>query len=578
MNYKLKENLPHDPTTCLGWILSARGVDDIEEYVKPSKQSELNPWDLDNIDDAAKALIWHLTKGDEILLITDSDCDGYTSSAMLWNYIKRVRPEAKLSYILHEHKGHGLSDLFDKVMETDAKFILLPDSGSNDYSYHKILKEHDREALVLDHHIVDNGYSQDAIVVNNQLSARYSNKWLCGAGVVYKFLHVLDKYFEVNYADDYLDLCALGNIADMMSPTNPETRYYTQEGLKPEHIKNGGFRALLNAQAFSLNKTPGLNYIKIAFYIAPIINAVIRIGTPEEKQLLFEAFINPGAIVQSDKRGAAPGEVETVAEQAARKAINARARQNRVKDKATDLIDFKIQKEGLADNKIIFVEVNEEDEIPQELTGLLATQFVNKYHRPCIIARRNPQGFLRGSLRGNEAFEAVPDFKAFLESSGLMEYVQGHSNAAGISIHENQLKSLIDYANFSIPEDGLQNCYYVDYVFNYNEDFRQLALTIASNEDLWGNDVSEPAVVVENIPLSPSQLFIMGANKDSVKWSVNGVEYVKFKDADFIQELQQYGTFDITVYGKFMKNEWGGRIAPQVVISDYNIRNTSNEF
>lgn len=153
-----------------------------------------------------------------------------------------------------------------------------------------------------------------------------------------------------------------------------------------------------------------------------------------------------------------------------------------------------------------------------------------------------------------------------------------HSNAAGISIHENQLKSLIDYANFSIPEDGLQNCYYVDYVFNYNEDFRQLALTIASNEDLWGNDVSEPAVVVENIPLSPSQLFIMGANKDSVKWLVNGVEYVKFKDADFIQELQQYETFDITVYGKFMKNEWGGRITPQVVVSDYNIRDTSNDF
>lgn len=129
MNYKLKENLPHDSTTCLGWILSARGIDDIEEYVKPSKQSELNPWDLDNIDDAAKALIWHLTKGDEILLIVDADCDGFTSSAMLWNYIKRVRPEAKLSYILHEHKGHGLSDLFDKVMETNAKLIVLPDAG-----------------------------------------------------------------------------------------------------------------------------------------------------------------------------------------------------------------------------------------------------------------------------------------------------------------------------------------------------------------------------------------------------------------------------------------------------------------
>ena len=71
MNYKLKYNLPHDTTTCLGWLLDARGVEDPEAYVYPSKENELNPWLLDNIDEAAQLLIWHLQAGDEILFVVD---------------------------------------------------------------------------------------------------------------------------------------------------------------------------------------------------------------------------------------------------------------------------------------------------------------------------------------------------------------------------------------------------------------------------------------------------------------------------------------------------------------------------
>lgn len=427
MKYALRNNLqiPHEATTCLGWLLDARGVEDTEKYVFPSKENECEARDLDNIDDAAQMLIWHLNSGNRILIIVDSDCDGMTSAAMLYNYIREVRPDAKLSYMLHEHKGHGLSDLIDRVMDSKADLVVLPDAGSNDNVYFNMLKSVNKECICLDHHEFDgDSYPTNAIVVNNQSSERYSNKSLCGAGVVYKFLQLLDIYFEVDYSSHYLDLCALGNIADMMSPANPETRYYTTEGLK--HIYNGGFKALLNAQAFSLYRTSqDLNYIKIAFYIAPIINAVIRIGAMEEKELLFDAFINPDELVQSDKRGAKLGDMETIADMAARKAINARSRQNRVKDKATELIDYRIQKGGLLDNQIIVVEVFEEDNIPQELTGLLATQFVSKYHRPCIIVRKNSQGFLRGSIRGNDAFEAVPNLKAFLEDSGLTEYVQG---------------------------------------------------------------------------------------------------------------------------------------------------------
>lgn len=246
MKYKLLHNLPHDPTTCLGWLLDARGIENTEDYVYPIKRDELNPMDLDNIKEGVNLLLWHLKNNSEILLVVDSDTDGVCSASMMWLYIKHFYPNAKISYVSHEHKAHGLDDIIGWVLESDYNLIICPDASSSDYEEHRLLKEAGKEVLVIDHHEADK-YSENAVVINNQLSKNYKNKNLCGAGVVYKFLQVLDTLLEENYSLELLDLCALANIADCMSPSNLETRYYISEGLKPSNIKNGGFRALIQA-------------------------------------------------------------------------------------------------------------------------------------------------------------------------------------------------------------------------------------------------------------------------------------------------------------------------------------------
>ena len=71
MYYRLKHELPHDATTCLGWLLDSRGINDIEEYVKPSKQSELDPHLLDNIDAAADKIIEHMEEESNVLFVVD---------------------------------------------------------------------------------------------------------------------------------------------------------------------------------------------------------------------------------------------------------------------------------------------------------------------------------------------------------------------------------------------------------------------------------------------------------------------------------------------------------------------------
>lgn len=153
-----------------------------------------------------------------------------------------------------------------------------------------------------------------------------------------------------------------------------------------------------------------------------------------------------------------------------------------------------------------------------------------------------------------------------------------HANAAGMSIHESNLQKLLDYANSTISEEGLSNVYFVDYIFSADENIVPLLLNIAGNEELWGNDVEEPVVVVEKIPFDNSSLMVMGANKDSSKFNYNGVEYVKFKDSDYVQDFRSHTRGFITVFGKIKKNTWAGRTTPQILIEDYEIEDTSFDF
>lgn len=97
-------------------------------------------------------------------------------------------------------------------METNSDYglIIVPDAGSNDFKYIEELKEIGIPVLVLDHHITDEKISDNAIVINNQLSPNYHNKELTGAGVVYQFCRYYDKIYNYNFAEKYMDLAAWG--------------------------------------------------------------------------------------------------------------------------------------------------------------------------------------------------------------------------------------------------------------------------------------------------------------------------------------------------------------------------------
>ena len=166
-----------------------------------------------------------------------------------------------------------------------------------------------------------------------------------------------------------------------------------------------------------------INPTTVAFYITPLINAMIRVGSQEEKERLYRAVVMGETLVPSGKRGA-KGILEKLAIESARECTNAKSHQDRAKEKATEQLEYKIHKYDLLENKILFVKLDEDDNFPPELNGLIATQLSARYHKPTMIGRKGPDGMIKGSIRGLSQ-STLTSFKDYLLDTSLLDYVQG---------------------------------------------------------------------------------------------------------------------------------------------------------
>ena len=570
MKYKLiaKPNKNYSP---MQQILVNRGIDvkDIEHYLKTSDADILNPDLLDNMIEGVKRLISAIKNREKIFLIVDCDADGFTASAALVNYIYKVFPSAMdlLSIQLHEGKEHGIEEKWlEEIVANEYKLVICPDASSNDYNQHKFLKDNGIDVLVLDHHDAEE-VSENAIIINNQLSD-YPNKTLSGVGIVYKFCSKIDELMKIKEADTILDLVSLGMIADMMDMRNFETKHLIQKGLT--RIENPFFKALVERQAYSIGET--VTPIGVAFYIAPLINATIRVGTQNEKEVMFKAMLNHCAydMIPSTKRGE-KGKTEAVVVQAVRNATNVRNRQKKARDNGFEYVEQIIAANNLDKNKIIVVQVSED--LDKNLTGLIANQLMAKYQKPVLLVRETDEGLLQGSARGYDKSE-LKDLKSFLLESGFMEYAEGHAAAMGVGIYKDKVNALVDYSNTVLANYDFSACYDVDYEYMSNDFKAQDIIDIGSMKSLWGKGVDEAMVVIKGIKITSNNITLMSANKNpTIKITLqNGTSLIKFgaSQSEF-ESLKSSGYTEIDVIGTCAINEWQGMITPQILIKDYEV-------
>ena len=300
---------------------------------------------------------------------------------------------------------------------------------SNDYEVHKALKEKGIDVLILDHHEAER-VSEYACVINNQL-CDYPNKNISGVGIVYKFCQYMDQFLpkEKRKADTLLDLVAVGCVADMVDLRNFETKELISLGT--QQLNNPFIAAFSKAQEYSLKGE--LSPFGIAFYIAPYINAIVRVGTLEEKLLLFESMLDFKAYesIPSTKRGC-KGQFETRVEQACRVCKNVKNRQEKLVESSLSMIKTLIEENNLLDLPVIIVQLN--DPIDENLTGLIANKIMSIYMRPVLILNRHIEvneetgEILTDKWTGsgrNATYSTLENFREFIENSGVVEFAQG---------------------------------------------------------------------------------------------------------------------------------------------------------
>lgn len=539
---------------------------------------------------AARALISTISEDRRALVIVDSDCDGFTSSALLINYLYDHFPawvQNHLDWFIHSGKQHGLSDVDVDWAASNYALILCPDASSNDYEYHLAFIEKGVDIVVLDHHEAEI-VSPNAIVINNQL-CDYPNKHLSGVGITWQFCRYLDSLLGTTYAEDYLDLVALGNTADMMSLQSIETKHLIFKGFSPEQVHNPFIAAMAERNAFSIGDkiTPH----GAAWYIAPFVNAMVRSGTEEEKELLFKSFLKFKAFdyIYSTKRGHKQGETEQLVTQAVRTCANVKTRQGKAQDDAMARLEGLIEENNMMAHKVLLF-LLEPGEVEPNVAGLVANKIMGKYQRPCAVLTRREREVeatptlvarkyftYEGSARGCDKAE-VTAFKDLCELTGLTQYVAGHQGAFGLGLLPEDVNAFLEVTDGALHDMPDEPVYYVDYIYqNTNVNSDQI-LEIAELGDIWGKDIDESFVAIDGLKVTSEMVTVYRKKNNTLKITLpNKLSVMLFNAPDDLCEKLEntQGYVEMDIVGKPNKNEYMGWVTPQIFIEEYAITGES---
>ena len=586
-------NTPNENLKATEQILINRGIElnDAYHYLNTTDNDINSPllFGEEKMMAAAKLLMEAVAAEKRILVVVDCDCDGYTSSAILINYLHDIFPtytETKIDWFLHSGKQHGLSDLKLEDHE-EYGLIIAPDAASNDYDLHLEFAYKNLPVLVLDHHEAEFD-SPNAVVINNQLSD-YPNKHLAGAGVTWQFCRYMDSLLKTDHADKYLDLVALGNTADMMDIREIETKHLITKGFRDENIHNPFIRGMADKNAFSLGSK--ITSMGAAFYIAPFVNAMVRSGEKEEKEILFQSMLNFKAYdkILSNKRGHKPGEMENLVTQALRTATNVKSRQKRTEDATIEKLEGLIEERKLFNHKVLLF-LLEPGQVDRNVAGLIANKFMAKYQRPCCILTRVTEKKLdlvsnchvdeiekvsyQGSARGCD-LAGISNFKDICEQTGLTLYQTGHQGAFGLGIAAENIDAFLEATDNILANMSEEPVYYVDYIFENNNANPQTILDISYLDDLWGSCMPEPYVAFKGLKIKKDMVTVYRKKDLTLKIQLPGFLSIMLFRApeELCDKLQNEnpGYYIVDIVGRCNKNEWNGSISPQVFIEDYDI-------
>jgi len=566
-------------------LLKNRGVENPKEMLNINKSVLHDGMLLKNMDRGLNMLNWHIENNSKIHIIDDVDQDGLTSATIIHEYIKNINNNIEITHSMNDNKIHGI--IIKNLEQYEFNLLIVPDAGTSDIEQCKELVEsRDVDILILDHHTIerDNPY---AVVINCQ-DGEYPNPTLSGAGVVYKFIKEYDKKYGFNFAENNLDLVAIGIVGDSMDLRNYETRYLAIEGLKT--ITNKFIKEFLIKNK---KEEESINFEFVGWKIAPFINAVTRIGTQEEKMDLINAFLGVEDLREYQPRrkkktdDKPPIEIQTLQKTMIRESNNIKSRQDKLITKSMEQLVETIEAKKLNDNKVIIVDGT--DILEKSFTGLVANKLTNIYKRPIIILKKmkkkDDEIIYGGSFRNYNLFP-VESFMNVLKGLNTFIEVVGHDNAGGFKINESKIEETLNKLNELFKNIDIEDVYLVDYEIPVGKLKEKHVLQVGQWADIWGNTLRKPIFAITDIVLKIEDIQLLGEKRNLIKFEKiignNKISFIKkFSGENTYNQMimkshkglskSKTNKVKMNVIGEFEINKWNNNEYPQINVIDFNV-------
>ncbi|OJT57676.1 hypothetical protein BFP46_05140 [Bacillus licheniformis] len=548
---------PNNDDSILERIAKIRGIEDYQKFLNPTEEELHDPYSMKNIQDASNRIIKAIDKNERIIVSYDPDADGLTATTIMLRYLKNYTDN--VDYIYGERSdGHGITEMIkisnlspskdadriehnksntDKIRNADL--LILIDSSSNDVETCKFIREKlNTDIIILDHHAIESKNPYALLVNPQQDECEYPNKYLSGAGVVFKTIQVMEDTLNQVDVWQYIDLVAVGLYADVMRLDILENRYLIMQGLR--NMKNTGLVRILKGGKVNMYKMKG---DAIGFTIAPMLNGAARM---DNIKLAIDILLEDDDKVCKKIR------------------LQMHKLNKYRKEKQKEITDQ--YKKNIDDTKKVLIVTDEQSS--KGFNGIVAQQLSEEYKRPVIVGRIH-NGKLSGSFRSYNGFK----FKRFLNQFDGELDALGHEGAGGIEISQDLLPDLEKYIERHMPslEDVKPTVYYdldisVDEVGQYVKELDKFNL-------LTGNGF--PKVIVRVNGISVEEPSCIGETKETVKiGTLNDMELIKFRvNEEYASELSYFDMIDVV--GQLTMNEWFNFATrklvavPQVILHDY---------
>lgn len=545
--------------------IGACGVDDVQEYLNPKGKYVDDPMGYENIEEGLNILKEVLSmQSVDIYIVQDCDVDGICSAALMYRFLIYIGIHiSHINVLWHDDKKHGLSpEIMSELKKHSATWkskttplLIIPDAGTNDAKQCEELINLGCIILILDHHDkeTNNPY---ATVINNQTSSNIHNKSLCGTGVVWKFITAYcKKYLDGDkFYMSLIDLVNFANLADVMDMRSYENRAISRWAT---NIKNPFLRCLCDEYIKDDNVTPEA----LVWNIVPKLNAICRLESSDDefdlKAKIFDAFTIDDIVNEDEFYKEIFRDLNSV--------------YRKQKSTVSKIYDDTISMHETRDDKIEIITI---DRTPY--TGLVASKLMDYYNKPVLLVHGNKNTF-SGSLRSPYPLKSV------LNQSNLMLLCQGHEQACGIAWAKNNTDALIEYCNNTeMPEAVFDVCHSYE-----PHDIPHDIFGMFDEWDyLYAKGVPYPLFHIAPIYITNKDINLIGANKTTIKFTYQGVDYVKFfvtqndKKKLFVDTLNSNREIplELEIIGKLQINEWKDKKSEQVLIDRFECRKRIDTF